>query len=139
MQKIYWLLIILVSLNSCELIVIGTKKTKPIVVDLNQKSALGTVFLFKAELDSNNSYIASDLIARADGTYFLAYDRYENSFEVDRIKRQIRMMPVTDILTDTLEQNMFRYRIEYDYIKQITYTAKQIDSNWFIIKYQIDK
>jgi len=141
MNRIIIFTLMISFLSGCELVVIGSKTPikKRIVVNYNQKTPLGSILLFKTELDSNNSYAASDLIASADGLQLIALERYNRSFDIERMRRQISMMPLTDLKTDTLGNNIIRYTVEYDLIKSVTYHAKQIDSSWYIIKYQVDK
>jgi hypothetical protein len=135
-MKIYLNLILLLLLTGCELIVIGTKREQKPVINLNQDTPLGAVYLFKAELDSNNISSASDLIARRDGQKFLAIERYEMFFDIDRLKRMIFMKPVTKVKTDTIDNISFVFSIEYDYLTNVSFTAKKINNDWYITGYQ---
>lgn len=136
------ILIIVVSLliNACEIITIGNKYPvkRKVVVHQNQATPLGSILLFKTEIDSNNAYAASDLLASQEGTRYLAYDRYELSYSIDMLRRNIQMMPITSIKTDTLSGMIVRHQIELDMIKYMTVFTKKIDSLWYVTKYQVD-
>lgn len=135
-MKLYLNFILLLLLSGCELIVIGTKRESKPVVNLTQETPLGAVYLFKAELDSNNISSASDLMARIDGQKFLAIERYDKFFEIDRLKRILFMKPVTKVKTDTINNKTFVFFIEYDYLTNVSFTAQKINEEWFITKHQ---
>ncbi len=126
-------IIFTVLLNSCELIVIGTKTTPQVkeFVDYNQKTPLGTIYLFKAELDSNNISAASELLAASDGR-FLAYQRYEKFDEVSRFKRMMSLKEITDVEGDKISENLYKYKLEFDYRRTVTFVTNKISNNWFI-------
>lgn len=125
----------LFGLYGCEIFVIGTRQEFVPTVNLTQDTPLGAVFLFKAELDSNNVPAAAQLLARHDGTRKYAIERYESYFDVARLKRLISMRPVTRVKIDTLSTSKFVYKIEYDYTKHVAYTTTEINKQWFIVDY----
>jgi len=127
-------------LSACEIITIGNKYPvkRKVVVHQNQTTPLGVYLLFKTEIDSNNAYAASDLLASQEGEKYLAYQRYELSNAVDMLRRNIQFMPITNIKTDTMSGMIVRHQIELDLIKYMTVYTKKIDSLWYVTKYQID-
>lgn len=125
----------LFALYGCEIFVVGTKHEIVPTVNLTQDTPLGALFLFKAELDSNNVPAAAQLLARHDGTRKYALERYESYFDVARLKRLIHMRPVTRVRIDTLSSSTFIYKIEYDYTKHVAFTTTEIDKKWFIVEY----
>lgn len=123
-------------LSSCEIITIGTPNApKSEVIDHDQTSALGAVFLFKTELDSNNVPAATQILADSSGELLLAIDKYERYFEIARIKRKISMKPITKLQRDTLNADLFRYNVEFDYLTNVIFTTSKIKDYWYIISY----
>lgn len=129
------LLIVIMSVTGCEIFVIGSKYTVLPTVNLTQETALGAVYLFKAELDSNNIPAAAQLLAHQDGTKMMAIERYENYFNIARLKRMIAFRQVTGAIIDTLTSRNKHCNIEYDYMKLVSYKTAQIDDRWFITDY----
>lgn len=127
-------------INGCEIITIGNKYPvkRKVVVHQNQATSLGVYLLFKTELDSNNAYAASDLLASQEGERYLAEARYELTYSVDMLRRNIQSMPITNIKSDTLSGLIVRHQIELDMIKYMTVFTKKIDSLWYVTKYQMD-
>lgn len=139
-KNIFLIIVTSLIISGCEIFTIGNKYPirRKVVVHQNQATPLGVSLLFKTEIDSNNSYAASDLLASQEGELYLAYDRYELSYSVEMLRRNIQMMPITNIKTDTLSGMIVRHQIELDMIKYITVFTKRIDSLWYVTKYQID-
>lgn len=127
-------------MSACEIITIGNRFPikKKVVINQNQESPLGAYLLFKTEIDSNNAYAASDLLANPEGTTILAYDRYLLSYNVDMLRRNIQNIPITNIKADTLNDIIVQFKIELDLIKYMTVYTKKIDSLWYITKYHLD-
>lgn len=139
-KHIFLIIVASLLLSGCEIITIGNKYPvkRKVVVHQNQATPLGSFLLFKTEIDSNNAYAASDLLASQEGRKYLAYERYELSYAIDMLRRKIQMMPITNIKTDTLSGMIVRHQIELDMIKYMTVFTKKIDSLWYVTKYQID-
>lgn len=135
MTKAILITMLAISLTSCELIVIGTKKREP-VIDIAQTSAIGAVYLFKTELDSNNVPAATQVLARPDGSYYLAIEQYYQYFEIARIGRLLRQEPITRLKADTLSEDNVKVSVEFNYLKNFTFTTSRIDSNWYIVSYE---
>lgn len=129
------LLLIILTFAGCEIFVIGHKIEVLPTVNLTQESALGAVYLFKAELDSNNIPAASQILAHKDGSMMSAIERYENYFTVARLKRMLYMRQVTAVEVDTLQSRKFLCNIEYDYMKLVGYQTAQIADRWYITEY----
>ncbi len=135
MKKILTLLILLNLLNSCEIIVIGQKTPikQRIIVNYNQQTSDGTIYLFQAELDNDNSYSAVDLLANNNGTIMLAYDRYEKFYEIERFKRRNMNVPITNIRTNQVSNNKSIKVVEYDLYRNIQFNVVKIDTLWYIV------
>lgn len=131
-----WIFILFLSLfnTGCELIVIGTRaipETREIV-EYNQKSALGTIYLFKAELDSNNVPAASNFIRKSDGDKYLAIERYERFYDIHRVRRMISSHEITDIKFDSFRNDMLVYKLEFNFRRKLYFNALKIDNDWYI-------
>jgi len=62
-KKLYIYFTLLLALSSCEIFVIkAPPKEQKQKVELSQRAPLSVVYLFKAELDSNNVFGAMNLI-----------------------------------------------------------------------------
>ena len=135
MKKILTLLILLNLLNSCEIIVIGqnTPIKQRIIVNYNQQTSDGTIYLFQAEIDNDNSYSAVDLLANNNGTIMLAYDRYEKFYEIERFKRRNMNVPITNIRTNQVSNNKSIKVVEYDLYRNIQFNVVKIDTLWYIV------
>lgn len=121
---------------SCEIITIGSPNSAPIeVVNYNQNSSLGALYLFKTELDSNNIPAATQILAGIDGEILLAFEKYELYYDVYRMKRKIAKKPITKMYQDTLNDSRMKYTIEFDYLTNVTFTTEKISNFWFITEY----
>lgn len=132
MHKLLIIITLALFFNSCELIVIGTKSTGPKIVKIDQNSSLGAVYLFKTELDSNNTLAASQILANSNGNKYLAIDKYNKIYEIKRIKRIISNKPITAVSTDTISQSNKTYNIVFDYLEILTFETQRINNKWFI-------
>lgn len=134
MKKIV-LIMLMIGLSSCELIVIGTRANieSPVRVEYNQKTALGTIYLFKAELDSNNVPAASQLLIKESGDAYLAIERYEKFYDINRFRRMMLSSEITDIKTEMENSNTIQYKIEFGFRRKLLFTSLKVNNNWFII------
>lgn len=134
MKRLAFIILFSMVFTSCELIVIGTKTdtTLPEVIEYNQKSALGTIYLFKAELDSNNVPAASNMLKKPDGNTYLAIERYERFYDIHRFRRMISSREITDISSVVLSPDRMRYNLEFDFRRKLYFTASKIENTWFI-------
>jgi len=133
LKKAISILTCIIILTGCELIVIGSKKEKPI--DIDQASPLGAVYLFKTELDSNNVPAATRILASPNGGMYLALEKYEMYDEIARIGRIIGQKPITQVNTDSLTNTSYRIHLEVDYLKYFSFTTSLIRDNWYITNY----
>ncbi len=134
MYRFFYFLSFILFFTGCELITIGTRQVNVSdnIFDYNQKSSIGTIFLFKIELDSNNVSAASDLIAKEDGTKYLAIERYEKYYDIFRMKRMMNNKVLTDYYVDSLANNKMKYDMEINYRKILSFTTIKINNLWFI-------
>lgn len=139
MVKYTYILFIAILINSCELIVIGEEPIAKEVINIAQDSPKGAVYLFKTELDSNNIAGATQLLAREDGSHYLALEKYEMYYEIDRIKRLLYGKPVTKMITDTISVNEYIFNIEFDYLTSFKFRTAKIKNNWYIVNYEYQK
>ncbi|MCX6153115.1 MAG: hypothetical protein NT007_03025 [Candidatus Kapabacteria bacterium] len=131
----FLILVLIIILNSCQLLVIGgSHKPKPI--DLDQKSAIGAVLLFKLELDSNNIPAATGLLASPQGRRYLAIEKYELYDEVARLGRKIAKRNITFFKTDTLSISTCNIVLELNYSKSMSFTTSKINEEWYIVSYR---
>ncbi|MFH1052376.1 MAG: hypothetical protein V1779_15755 [bacterium] len=127
--------ILLMVLSGCELWVIGGGPREK-VIEINQQSSIGVVYLFKAELDSNNVKGATEVLAMPSGGFFLAIEKYELFEEMERLARIIGQKTITDFKTDTLSETNHKIIVNFDYITEVSFTTSKISDNWYITTYQ---
>lgn len=134
MIKIIFVILIPVLFYGCELIIIGTKSNVQIaeIVEYNQKTALGTIYLFKAELDSNNVPAASQLMKQSDGKSYLAIERYEKFYDIHRFRRIMAMSEITDISSEAISGDKMKYNLEFNFRKKLYFNALKVENNWYI-------
>jgi hypothetical protein len=126
------LILFVVLLGSCELIVIGTPSYGPRIVEIDQKSSIGAVYLFKAELDSNNIPAASQILANPDGRFYLAFEKYEMYYDIHRLQRILNNKSITNIFVDSLSSNKKKYKFEFNYLDTMAFTTRKINEDWYI-------
>ncbi|OGU13043.1 MAG: hypothetical protein A2X61_03535 [Ignavibacteria bacterium GWB2_35_12] len=135
MKKTFIFFGLLLFLWGCELFVIGTASKKIRPVEVNQKSPIGTIYLFKTELDSNNIPAATKILATPKGTQYLAIEKLDLYDEVERLGRILSNKPITYIRADSLTQLSYKVSVEFDYIHKMSFTTYKIDDAWFITEY----
>ncbi len=129
------LIMFAVLVSGCEVFVIGGRHKQKEVVDFDQKTPLGAVYLFKTELDSNNIPAATQILANPKGVKYLAIEQYEMYDEIARINRLIAMKPITSYKLDTLGENSYKIDVEFDYLQNIGFRTRKIDDYWYITDY----
>ncbi len=135
MKRILRLALLQLSLVTagCEVFTIGTPPVEyKILPDLDQRSAEGVVYLFKAEIDNLNLDAASFVLAQKEDTPLLALEKYEMQFEVARVGRMIRGTEITEMIVDTVSTAQRHITTEFNYITQLTFTTVKLDDRWFI-------
>lgn len=133
MKKLYITVFCCIFLCGCEIFTIGGQRISKPQIEANQKSPIGTIFLFKAELDSNNVPAAIRLMLRPSGYPYLALEKLELYDELSRIRRIINNKPITDFKTDSLNESSYKLNIEFDYLKTITFVTTKFDESWYIV------
>ena len=121
-----------VAVTGCELFVIGGGGPKTPVIERNQQSALGVVYLWKAELDSNNLTAVTELMRHPTGRQFLAVERYDLADDLDRWRVIMGGKPITSTAVDTLSDNSHTVRAKVDYIRDVTFHTVRQDADWYV-------
>jgi hypothetical protein len=122
------------SLVGCELFVVGGSKAKP-QIERSQRSSVGVVYLFKAELDSGNADAATELLAHASGRKLLAMEKYELKDEVRRLQRLMASKEITSTKTDTLSAVAHNVSVQIDYIRTMSFGTTRLNDQWFITRW----
>jgi hypothetical protein len=134
MKKYSTLCLCIIFLSGCELIEIGTKRAP--LIEISQKSPIGTVFLFKAKLDSNKVNDASHLFLRPSGDNYLAVEKVELTEDLSRLSRIIGKKTITSYKADTLDENMCSVFMQIDYTRKMHFDTKKIKDDWYIVGYK---
>ena len=132
MTRLLSLLVLAATLTGCELFVIGGGGPKVPVIERNQQSSLGVVYLWKAELDSSNLTAVTELMRHPTGRQFLALERYELADDLDRWRVIMGGKPITSTAVDTLSTNSHTVRAKVDYIRDVTFQTIRQDDEWFV-------
>ncbi len=125
----------LIFLAGCEIFSIGSSGKKVKTIEINQKSPMGAVYLFKTELDSSNIPAAAQILASPDGKPYLAIERLELYDDVARVGRIIAGKPITSITADSVSPVSYKVSVEFNYIKKMLFTTHKIEELWFITNY----
>jgi hypothetical protein len=102
---------------SCELVKIGSGNSG--IINPTQENAIGTVYLFKAELDSGNMIGASELLIQKNGNHMIAKDRHATFQQLERISH-------------TINANTYNIRCSFNYLHTFTFSLLKSDNSWFI-------
>lgn len=121
------------ALSGCELFVIGGGRRQE-VVEISQRSSVGVVYLFKAELDSNNTTAATELVVHSSGRKLLAVEKYELRDDMARWQRLLVHKPITGHAIDTVDPSTHVVDATFDRIRHVRFNTKQIDDAWFITR-----
>jgi hypothetical protein len=132
MKQVKYFIVLMVILQSCQLIIIEPKKTVKTNFIANQKSANGILNLFLLQLDSNDVYSAAFLQTDTSGKKELPAQQYESLFDLYRLQRQIGNLPITNLKADTLSKDSIMLYVEFDYIRNVEFLTSKIDSIWCI-------
>lgn len=122
------------SFVGCALFTIGGSPAKP-VIERSQRSSVGVVYLFKAELDSGNADAATDLLAHPSGRMLLAMERYDLTEDVRRLQRLMANKEITSTKTDTLSAVAHNVSVQIDYIRTMTFGTTRLKDAWFITRW----
>ncbi len=132
MRSFPTLLIASLLLTGCELFVIGGGSPRTRVIERNQQSAEGVVYLWKAELDTNNLTAVTELMRHPTGRKFLALERYELADDLERWRVIMAGKPITSSAVDTLSASSHTVRAKVDYIRDVTFSTILQDGKWFV-------
>ena len=124
----------LVLLNGCELFDIS-KTSYVTYQDLTQETPTGVVYLFMAELDSNNAKGASVLLL-PEGHEPVALERVNKYPELERLHRVLCFDTITAVSLDTISREKVKVSLEVNYFKYYTFITQEKDSLWFIGNYE---
>ena len=117
----------------CELITIGPRHAPQAPLpDIDQTTAVGAVYLFKAELDQTNTDAASFMLAAQDGNHMPALDKYEMQWELLRFAQLMAGKEITRVQTDTLSNASYAVTAEFSYITTLRFTTVLLEDKWFI-------
>lgn len=117
--------------TGCALFVVENAK-QTVVIERSQRSAQGVIYFFKEELDSNNVQAATELMAHASGRRLLAVERYEIQDDVERYRRMMSAMPITEMSADTLSATSQRVHVTMDYIRHFEFSTIRLDDSWYV-------
>lgn len=123
----------MVVLTACELFVIGGSVRQP-VVEISQRTSVGVVHLFRAELDSNNTAAATELIIHGSGRKLLAIEKYDMRDEMARWQRLLSTKPITSYTIDTVDAATHDVEAVFDRIRYVRFSTKLVQDAWFITK-----
>ncbi len=140
MKNIFIILFLLITLNSCELIVIGQKPSEVKTIIVSRNNPTGTVLLLKSELENDNIYAASDFFATPSGHKYKAADKLDLFDNLPMLSNRIKLLNnVTSITEEKLDNDIIKVKIEYEYIKYFICDTKKIDSLFYVINYSFQK
>ena len=122
-----------IALSGCELVVIGGKIRQP-VIEVSQRSSPGVVYLFKAELDSNNTAAATELVIHPSGRKLLAVEKYDLRDELARWRRLLLDKPITAVAVDTVDAVTHDVEATFDRIRRVQFATKRVQDSWFITR-----
>ena len=125
---------VITALTGCEVFTIGPDA--PVVIPVNQESAVGSTYLFKAGLDSNNIYAVTQVLDNPNGNPMLGEEKYYYFEELERFTRVLANKPITNVITDSLSYDKIKVDLEFDYLKSITFTTERKDDLWYITDYK---
>lgn len=126
----YLLIIFIFFFASCELVKIGSGNTG--IINPTQENAIGTLHLFKAELDSGNMIGASELFIHNSGKQMSAKERYATFPQLERLSHSIKEKDIAYFTIDTLNPESYSIRCSFGYLNTLTFSLLKSDKAWFI-------
>ncbi|MCB0701460.1 MAG: hypothetical protein KDC55_02010 [Ignavibacteriae bacterium] len=126
--------ILLLFLTSCELFVIGNNRPPKEVIDITQETAIGAAMLFTTELQLENVPAAAQLLSDNTGR-FSAVRQQEEYYNLARLTRILNNRKITRVIADTITLDLHNIKLEYDYVKEFSFSMKEIDSLWYIMDF----
>jgi len=123
-----------IFLCSCELISIGSSKRQK-QIEATQKTAVGAVWLFKAELDSNNINGAMKVLASPQGRLMLAIEKYEMYEEISRFRNIMGNHSFSSFKTDTITDDWLSIKVEADNQKHFKFLTFKVNNLWYVTEF----
>jgi hypothetical protein len=124
--------VLALTLSSCELFVVGSSAPRRAIIERSQRSSVGVVHLWSAELDSSSTTAATELMVHSSGRKLLAVEKYELTDELARWKRLLSGKPITSWTTDTTTASMHVIDAVYDHLRTVRFTTIAVDNVWYI-------
>lgn len=126
-------LTLLFATPSCAVFEVGGGRRDP-VIERNQLSSVGVVYLWKAEIDSNNLTAASELMRHRSGRSLLASERYDLTDDLKRWRTLLQNKPITSAVADTVNDSTHTIRTKMDYIRSVTFSTVKTQGKWWVAK-----
>lgn len=134
-MRIISTIILVLFLTSCELFVIGNNRPPKEVIDITQGSAIGGAMLFTTELQLENVPGAAQLLSDNESRYS-ANKQQEQYYNLARLTRILNERKMTRIIADTISVELHNVKIEFDYVKEFTFSMRQLDSLWYVMDFR---
>lgn len=134
-MRIISTIILVLFLTSCELFVIGNNRPPKEVNDITQESAIGGALLFTTELQLENVPGAAQLLSDNEGRYS-ANRQQEQYYNLARLTRILNERKVTRIIADTISLELHNVKLEFDYVKEFTFSMRRLDSMWYVMDFR---
>jgi hypothetical protein len=131
--RLLLLVVLTVVLTSCELFEVGASR-RDVIIERNQQSSVGVVYLWKAEIDSSNLTAASELMRHRTGRALLASERYDMTDDLQRWKTLLAGKPITSAVTDTVNDSTHTVHTKMDYIRSVSFSAVRRQGRWWVAK-----
>lgn len=133
MKRLFCSAVVLsVVLTGCELFVIGSSVPRQTIVERSQKTSVGVVHLWSAELDSSSTSAATEFMVHSSGRKLLAMEKYELTDDLARWQRLLRGKPITSWKTDTTTASMHVIDAVYDHLRTVRFTTIALGDVWYI-------
>ncbi len=121
----------LLCLTSCAVFKIGSSNNGPLPIERSQRSSESVIHLWKAELDSNNTRAAAELMVHTTGRPLLALEKYELADDLQRWRKVISF-PITSSIIDTLSSSQHNVSIVLNYYRKLHFSTQKVQDLWFI-------
>lgn len=112
----------------------GTNILPKEVIDITQETAIGAAMLFTTELQLENVPAAAQLLSDNTGR-FSAVRQQEEYYNLARLTRILNNRKITRVIADTITLDLHNIKLEYDYVKEFSFSMKEIDSLWYIMDF----
>jgi hypothetical protein len=102
-------------------------------IERNQRTAMGVVHLWKAELDSGNFAGVTELMRHPSGRQLLAMERHELADDLQHWKKVIGGKPITSTTADTISATTFDVDLTVDYIRHVHFETTRQEGAWWVV------